>query len=162
MALWDLSREFARLEREMRRMLDDFWSGRRREALPGPKWAGPPAQREEGLVGTASVDLIDKKDTLIFRAQMPGLKKKNIKLSVTEDDISVLGKIERAKEEKDEDYYCCERTYSSWQRTIPLPVKVKSDQVKAEYQDGILEVTLPKTEEAKVKPKPRAREIKIE
>ncbi|TET08173.1 Hsp20/alpha crystallin family protein [Candidatus Aerophobetes bacterium] len=106
------------------------------------------------------MDLIDKKDALVFRAEMPGLKKKDIKISVTEDEISVSGKVERAKEEKEENYYCCERAYSSWQRTILLPVKVKAEQVKAKYQDGVLEVTLPKTEKAKAKPK--AKGIKIE
>jgi HSP20 family protein len=158
MAVWDPFREFARMEREMRRMFDDFWGGRGREALPGSRRAGLPAAREEGLIGTPAVDLVNKGDTLVLRSEMPGLKKKDIKVSVTENDISVSGKVERAKEEKEEDYYCCERAYSTWQRTIPLPVKVKSEQVKAKYQDGILEVTLPKTEKAKA----RGKEIKIE
>lgn len=129
-------------------------------ALPSPGTAALPARREEALVGTPSVDLIDKKDALIFRAEMPGLKKKDVKISVTEDNLMVSGKVERAKEEKEENYYCCERAYRSWERTVPLPVKIKSDKVKAKYQDGVLEVTLPKIEEAKKKPK--AKEIKIE
>ncbi|MBE0478755.1 Hsp20 family protein [Candidatus Aerophobetes bacterium] len=52
----------------------------------------------------------------------------------------------------------CERAYSTWQRTIPLPLKVKADAAKAKYENGILEVTLPKAEEAKAKRK----EIKVE
>lgn len=119
------------MEREIRRMFDDFWGGRGREALLGPRRAGLPAAREEGLIGTPAVDLVDKGDTLVLRSEMPGLKKKDSKVSVTENDVSVSGKVERAKEEKEEDYYCCERAYSTWQRTIPLPVKVKSEQVKA-------------------------------
>mgnify|MGYP001059219507 CR=1 FL=1 len=160
MAMWDPFREFARVEREMRRMFDDFWGrGIRREALPGPRGAGVPATKEQrGLIGTLAVDLVDKGDTLVLRSEMPGLKKENINISVTENDISISGKVGRAKEEKAEDYYYSERAYSAWERTIPLPVKVKSEQVKAKYQDGVLEVTLPKTEEAK-----RVRkEIKIE
>jgi len=119
------------MEREIRRMFDDFWGGRGREALLGPRRAGLPAAREEGLIGIPAVDLVDKGDTLVLRSEMPGLKKKDSKVSVTENDVSVSGKVERAKEEKEEDYYCCERAYSTWQRTIPLPVKVKSEQVKA-------------------------------
>jgi HSP20 family protein len=161
MAVWDPFRDLARIEREMRRIFDDFWGGpRRREALLGPGRPSLPTERAQALVGAPAVDLIDKKDALVFRAEMPGLKKKDIKISVTEDEISVSGKVERAKEEKEESYYCCERVYSSWQRTIPLPVKVKAEQVKAKYQDGVLEITLPKTEKAKAKPK--AKEIKIE
>ena len=89
---------------------------------------------------------------------MPGVKKDDIKISVTEDEISFAGKVERAKEEKDEDYYYCERAYSTWHRTIPLPARVKADAAKAKYENGILEVTLPKDEEAKAKRK----EIKVE
>lgn len=159
MPVWDPFRAFGRLEREMRRMFDEFRSrGSGLQAVPGPRGSVLPAEREVGLVGMPSVDLIDKENHLLFRAEMPGLKKKDIKISVTEHDISVSGKVERAKEEKEEDYYCCERAYSSWQRTIPLPVRVKSEEVKAKYQDGILEVTLPKTEEAKEK----AKEIETE
>jgi len=159
MAMWDPFREFARVEQEMRRMFDDFWGrGIRREALPGPRGAGVPATKERGLIGTPAVDLVEKGDTLVLRSEMPGLKKENINISVTENDISISGKVERAKKEKAEDYYYSEGVCSAWERTIPLPVKVKSEQVKAKYQDGVLEVTLPKTEEAKRKRK----EIKIE
>jgi len=158
MAIWDPFREFSRLEREMRRMFDEFWGGRGKEALPGVRRTVLPAEREKGLVGTPVADLVDKGDTLVLRSEMPGLKKQNIHISVTENDISVSGKLEKAEEEKAKDYYYSERAYSSWERTIPLPVKVKSEQVKAKYEDGILEVTLPKAEEAKAKRK----EIKVE
>jgi HSP20 family protein len=160
MPVWDPFREFDRLEREMRRMFDNFWGGRRGFALPGPRRTALPAERAEGLVGSPAVDLIDKKDSLIVRAEMPGLKKKDVKVQVTDDDITVSGKIERTKEEKEENYYCCERAYSAWERTMPLPTEVKADEVKAKYEDGILEIILPKTEPAKAKPK--VREIKIE
>ncbi|MBC7189642.1 Hsp20/alpha crystallin family protein, partial [Candidatus Aerophobetes bacterium] len=111
-----------------------------------------------GLIGTPPVDLVDKGDSLVLRSEMPGVKKEDIKISVTEDEITISGKVERAKEEKEEDYYYAERAYSSWQRTIPLPVKIKSDAAKAKYENGVLEVTLPKAEEAKAKRK----EIKVE
>lgn len=157
--VWDPFREFSRIEREIRKMFDDFWGERRRWGiLPAPRRTEVPAEREEGLIGTPPVDLIDKGDTLILRSEMPGVKKDNIKISVTEDDISISGKVEKAKEEKEEDYYYCERAYSSWQRVIPLPVKVKAEKAKAKYQDGILEITLPKAEEAKAKRK----EVKVE
>lgn len=147
------------MEREMRTMFDDFWGrGIRREALSGPRGAGVPAPRERGLIGTPAVDLVDKGDTLVLRSEMPGLKKENINISVTENDLSISGKVERAREKKAENYYYSERAHGAWERTIPLPVKVKSEHVKAKYQDGVLEVTLPKTEEAKRKRK----EIKIE
>jgi len=159
MPRWDPFREFVRMERDMRRMFDDFWrGGMRREALSGPRRAQLPARQEEALVGTPTVDVVDKKDKLILRSEMPGAKKENIKISVEEDNISISGKVEREKEEKKEDYYYSERAYSAWERTIPLPVKIKPDDVKATYKNGVLEVTLPKAKEAKAKVK----NIKIE
>jgi HSP20 family protein len=159
MAVWDPFRELSRIEREIRKMFDEFWGERRRWGLlPALRRVELPAEREEGLIGTPAVDLIDKGDTLVLRSEMPGVKKQDIKISVGEDNISISGKVERKKEEKEEDYYCCERTYSAWQRTIPLPLKVKSEQAKATYQNGVLEITLPKVEEARAKKK----EIKVE
>jgi len=140
-------------------MFDDFWAGRaRREALPGSGRAQLPAERDEALVGTPTVDIVDKKDKLVLRSEMPGAKKDNIRISVEEDSIHISGKVEWEEEEKKEDYYYSERAYSAWERTIPLPVQIKPDDVKTTYKNGVLEVTLPKAEEAKAKVK----EIKIE
>lgn len=160
MAIWDPWREFSRMEREMRRWFDELWGIRERvgRRLPSPKRAGIPAEREEAAIGTPPVDLIDKEDFLILRSEMPGVKKENLKISVTDDEVSLSGKIEQKKEEKGENYYYAERAYSGWERTIPLPVRIQSDKAKAKYQNGVLEITLPKAEEAKKKRK----ELKIE
>lgn len=159
MATLNPLREFSRLDREISRMFDDFWGETRGWGLlPALTGTRVPAKREEGLVGSPAVDLVDKGNNLILRSEMPGVKKGDIKLSLTEDNISISGKVEKTKEEKKEDYYYAERAYSSWQRTVPLPVKVKSDAAKAKYEKGVLEVTLPKAEEAK----PKTKEIKVE
>lgn len=158
MAIWDPFKELSRMEREMRRLFDDLWGERRRVALPGRGKAELPAEREEGLIGTPPVDLVDKGDNLVLRSELPGVKKDDIKISVTENDISISGKVEKKKEKEEENYYYAERAYSSWQRTIPLPLRIKSDAAKAKYEDGVLEITLPKTEEAKAKRK----ELKVE
>ncbi len=95
--------------------LCDIIAGERRkgEALPSPKGTELPAAREKALIGTPAVDLVDKGDALVLRSEMPGLEKKNISVSVTEDNISISGKVERAKEEKEENCYYSERAYSS-------------------------------------------------
>jgi len=97
-------------------------------------------------VGTSPVDLIDKEDFLLLKSEMPGVRKDNIKISVTDDEVTLSGKVERKKEEKEENYYYSERAYNAWQRTIPLPVGIKSDKAKAKYENGLLEITLPKAE----------------
>lgn len=160
MTFWDPFGDLFRIEGEMNRMFDDFWRGglRGRRQLAAPGRAGVPAEREETLVGVPNADLIDRKDALVIRAEIPGVSKENIKVDVTDERISISAKMEREKEEKKEDYYWRGRTYGAWQRSFPLPVRVKSEKAKASYKDGILEVTLPKTEEEKKK----KRELKIE
>ena len=157
MARWDPLREITRMEEEIRRMFDRLWDERSRwEFLPAPTRGRLAVEKEEGLVGTPAVDLVDKGNRLVLRSEMPGVTKNDIKVSVTEDSITISGKVEKKEEEKKEDYYFCERAYSSWRRTLPLPVKVKPDGAKAKYENGVLEVVLPKAEETKKK------EVKVE
>jgi len=155
MALWDPFRDFTQLEREIGKMFDDFWGSQKRglDRLPAPDKTGVPTEKGEELRGIPATDLIDKKNSLVLKAEMPGVEKKDIKVTVTDDEISISGKAQREKEEKGQDYYCCERSYGNWRRTVPLPVKVKSGEAKAHYNNGVLEVTLPKSEEAKEKRK---------
>ena len=158
MAMWDPWREFSRMEREMRRWFDELWGIKERVEgkLPSPERAGLPMGRRE-LVGTPPVDLIDRGDSLVLRSEMPGVKKENLKVSVTEDEVSISGKVERTREAEKENYYYAERSYSAWQRRVPLPVKVHSDKAKAKYEDGVLEIILPKVEETK-----KGKELEIE
>jgi len=160
MVLWDPFRDLYRMERDIGRMFDEFWTGRVKgeKQLPAPERAKVPAESEKGFTAVATADLIDKKDALVIRAEIPGVAKDNIKVNVTEDRVDVSARLERKKEEKEENYYCCERIYGAWQRSFSLPERVKSEQAKAKYKDGVLEITLPKTEEEKKK----KRELKIE
>jgi len=158
MAMRDPWREFSRMEREMRRWFDELWGIKERAEgrLPSPEKAGLPVGRRE-LVGTPPVDLIDRGDSLILRSEVPGVKKENLKVSVTENEVSISGKVERKREAEKENYYYAERSYSAWQRRIPLPVKVDSGKAKAKYEDGVLEIILPKVEGTE-----RRKELEIE
>ena len=159
MAVWDPFREFAKMEQEMRKFFDELWGERQRwSALPGPRSAALPAEKTEGTVGTPLVDLVNGDKEFVLRSEMPGVNKNDIKITVSEDSVSISGKVEKKKEEKKENYYYTERAYSSWERTIPLPEKVKSDSAKATYSNGVLELTLPKVEETH----PKKREITVE
>lgn len=103
MALWDPLRDFSRMEQEIRRMFDDFWSDRKRWGiLPGPRRAEVPTEREGTLVGTPRIDVVDKGGTLVLCSEMPGVKKDDIKITVTEDRVNIAGKVEKVKEEKEE------------------------------------------------------------
>jgi len=148
------------MERDIGKMFDEFWTGKVRggRELPAPERAKVPLEREKEFTAVATADLIDKKDALVIRAEIPGVAKDNIKVNVTEDRVDVSARLERKKEEKEDNYYCYERTYGAWQRSFSLPERVKSERAKAKYKDGVLEITLPKIEEEKEKKK----ELKIE
>ena len=98
-----------------------------------------------------ALDVYEDKDHVYVRAELPGMKKEDIDLSLHNGSLSISG--ERRAEEKnnDSEVYRSERFFGRFQRTVTLPSAVAVDQVKAQYRDGILTVTLPKSEEAKPK-----------
>jgi len=100
---------------------------------------------------TPAVDLYEDKDNVFVKAELPGMKKEDIEVSFHNGTLSLSG--ERKSEEKHEDaeVYRSERFFGRFQRTVTLPTPVAADKVKAQYKDGILTITLPKTEEAKPK-----------
>ena len=97
---------------------------------------------------TPAFDIFEDKDNLVVKAELPGMKKEDIEISLHDGSLSISG--ERKSETKNEDaeVYRSERFFGRFQRTVSLPTQVNSDKVKAQYKDGILTVTLPKTEEA--------------
>jgi HSP20 family protein len=98
---------------------------------------------------TPPVDLYEDKDNVYVKAELPGMKKEDIEVSFHNGTLSLSG--ERKSEEKHEEaeVYRSERFIGRFQRTVTLPTPVAADKVKAQYKDGILAITLPKTEEAK-------------
>ncbi len=100
---------------------------------------------------TVPIDLFEDKDSFIVRAELPGMKKEEIDLSLHDGSLSISG--ERKSEEKyhEAEVHRAERFVGRFQRTISFAAPVSADKVRAQYKDGILSVILPKTEEAKPK-----------
>ena len=98
-----------------------------------------------------SVDIYEDKDSFVVKAELPGMKKEDIDVSLHDGTLSISG--ERKSEEKLEnaEVYRSERFFGRFQRTVTLPATVDAGSIKAEYKDGVLTVTLPKAEEAKPK-----------
>ncbi len=105
----------------------------------------------EGGEWSPLVDVIDKKDNILVKAELPGVDKKDVKISLGENTLTIRGERKEEKEIKKEDYYCCERAFGAYSRTIALPVEVDKTKAKATFKNGILEITLPKKEEIKPK-----------
>lgn len=100
-----------------------------------------------------TVDIFEEGGDVIVKAELPGIEKKDIDVTLTENTITIAG--EKRKEEKVEkkNYYKLERSSGSFSRFCRLPAAVKTDLAKAQFKNGILEVRVPKTEEAKRKEK---------
>lgn len=113
----------------------------------GPSWLPRVKFPEMGVV-TPDVDIFEDGNDVVVKAEMPGMKKENIEVNLTDDMITVSG--EKKKEEKVEkkDYYRVERSYGSFTRSFKLPKDVESDKAKATFKDGVLEIRVPKTAEA--------------
>jgi HSP20 family protein len=131
-------RPFRELE-EWERRFDDMF-GRPLLRLPVEERGWMPA-----------VDVFEKADKFVVKAELPGMKEDDIDVSVVGDTLSIKGEKKTETEIKDEDYYRCERSYGSFYRSIPIPSNVDANKIEASFEDGVLEVALPKS--AKVKPK---------
>jgi len=100
---------------------------------------------------TPALDMYEDKDNLYVRFELPGMKREEIDLALHDGTLSITGERKGEANVKDAEVYRAERFFGRFQRTVTLPTPVVVDKVKAQYQDGILSITLPKAEEAKPK-----------
>jgi HSP20 family protein len=127
---------FAVLRGELDRLFDSSFAPAFRTPGSSNRW-------------TPALDLYQDKDQFTVVAELPGLKKEDIELSLHDGVLTISG--ERKQEKKGEEGYKNERFFGRFQRSVTLPSSVDGDKVRATYQDGILKVVLPKAEEAKPK-----------
>ena len=123
---------------EIDRMFSDFGFGRR--ALTSRELS---RETTSGAIWAPEVEVIQKANELIVRADLPGLKKDEVSVEVTDNAIVVQGERRREREEEHEGLYRSERSYGSFSRVIPLPEGAIVDQAKATFRDGVLEITMP-------------------
>ena len=135
--------EFDRIRREMDRLWDSFLEGRpMRRAGDGGEWL-------------PSIDVSETKSDLVIKAELPGMDPKDIDISMNNGFLTIKGEKKHEREEKDENYQLVVRSYGSFTRSVRLLREVQSDKITASFKNGVLRLTLPKSEEAKKK------EIKI-
>lgn len=134
---------FRELE-EMERRFDEVFG---RSLLPSI-WRHLPMEQ---MVWAPAIDVFEKGDKLVVKAEVPGMKEDDIHVSVEGDMLTIRGEKKTESEVKNEDYYRCERSYGSFLRSVALPSTVDASKIEADYEDGVLEVTLPKKPEVKPK-----------
>jgi HSP20 family protein len=109
-----------------------------------------PLSRATEFLGWApAFDVYEEKDNYVVKAELPGLKKEDINVSLHDGDLVISGERKHDTKSEGTEVYRAERFFGKFQRTVSLPPAAAANNVKAEYKDGILTVTLPKSEEAK-------------
>lgn len=98
---------------------------------------------------TPHIDVIDRDDEVVVKAELPGVDKKDLDISMTQNTVTIKGRTSHEEKEEKGDYYRCEITRGSYTRTLSLPADVDEDKARAAFKDGILELTLPKLKKSK-------------
>lgn len=128
------------LRNAMDRLLEDWETGMEVEPFTEEMWAG-------GFV--PQVDVTETENEIQVACELPGLEQKDIRLNLTQDNLTISGEKKQEKEEKKKNYYRHERSYGSFRREIPLLAGIDKSKVRAIFKNGVLKITLPKSKEAK-------------
>lgn len=134
---WDPFREIVSLRDELDRLFDSVFGRLPRERAE-TYWAPP-------------LDIEENDESIVVRAELPGMNKDDIKISLSDDTLTIAGERKMESEKKGKTYYRMERAYGKFQRTVTLPAEVEGEKAKASYKAGVLELVLPKSEKSKAK-----------
>ena len=125
----------ARLHHEMDDLFDGFFRGLDRPFLGYKAWP--------------AIDVAEQEDAIIVRAEVPGCKAEDVDISVYGNTLTISGEKKLTEEKKEKDYYHVESTYGSFRREVTLSTEVDQGKIDATCKDGVLNITLPKSEKAK-------------
>lgn len=122
--------EMRAIQDRMNRLMEDFEDTFEKEVPPG--------------TAVPMADVMETDEALVVVMDLPGMDKKDVEISISEDELTVKAVREEEEEKEKERYYSRERTFAYFERKVKLPVEVKAEEAKAKLKDGVLEVTLPK------------------
>ena len=138
-----LEKNFRELERRLEEAFSDGWR------FPS-RWEVPDWSRFSKLKFlTPRVDIVDRNDDILVRADVPGVKKDNLDVTLTDNTITIKGKTSEEKKEEIGDYFRSETMKGSFSRTMYLPSDVDGNRAESTFKDGMLEVIVPKLDKAK-------------
>jgi HSP20 family protein len=128
------------LHRPFSRLFDDFFLPRTTTEDGSLTWGWNPV-----------VDIYDNEDNIVIKAELPGVSKKDIEIDIKDRVLTLKGERSADNEVKEDNYYRRERTYGRFERSFTLPANVDPDKIKADYNDGVLKIEVPKPEDQKPK-----------
>jgi HSP20 family protein len=133
---WEPAREMMSLRDAMDRLFDDAFT---RPLSLRDGWSSP------------AIDMFQSDDEIIVKAALPGIKADEVQINVTGEVLTLKGEVKQDQEMKGKSWHIREQRFGSFERSIPLPTDVVADKAKADFENGILTITLPKAEEVKPK-----------
>ncbi len=140
---WDPFRDLITLREKMNRLFEEAFTSRGEEKdLVASTWS-------------PSVDIYETENALVLAAEVPGIDEKDIEIKIEDNTLSLKGERKFEKETKEENYHRIERAYGSFYRSFTLPHYIDQDKIKAEHENGVLKITMPK------KPELKPRKVKI-
>jgi HSP20 family protein len=127
--VWSPFRELERFRRDFDDLFERFLGGHVRSAAPGSLFPAVESYIEEGK--------------LVIKADLPGIDPKDVEVTITGRNLTLKGKREQSRQERNHQYFHREVTYGAFERTLTLPDSVSADDIKASYRNGVLELTMP-------------------
>jgi len=131
---WEPARDFMTLREAMDHLFDDAFT---RPLTLRDGWAAP------------AIDMYQTDDEIVVKAALPGFKTDDVQINITGEVLTLKGEVKQQGEKKERAWHIREQRWGSFERSIALPTEVMSDKAKAEFENGILTVTLPKAEDVK-------------
>lgn len=145
---WEPVRELHTMQNEMNRLFNTFFDS------PTPSNGGGHAVARRWI---PAMDVVETEDHFVLRADLPGLSESDVKIEVEDNVLTVSGERKSEHEQKGEGYYRVERAFGSFSRSLTLPEGIDADSIQASFDNGVLEVRIPKPEQ----PKPRKVQISL-
>lgn len=133
---WEPVREMMTLREAMDRLFDDAFT---RPLSLRDGWSAP------------AIDMYQTDEDIVVKASIPGFKAEDVQISITGDVLTLKGELKHEEENKEKAWHMREQRWNSFERSVALPTEVTSDKAKAEFENGVLTITLPKAEEVKPK-----------
>ncbi|HKY54726.1 MAG TPA: Hsp20/alpha crystallin family protein [Anaerolineales bacterium] len=133
---WEPAREIMTLREAMDRLFDDAFTR--------------PLSIRDGFTSPA-IDMYQTDDEIVVKASLPGFKADDVQINITGDVLSLRGEMKHEEEKKEKAWHMREQRWGSFERSVVLPTNVVANQAQADFENGILTITLPKAEEAKPK-----------
>ena len=136
---WEPMRDMVTLRDAMDRLFDD--------AFTRP-WGLTDSGRG---IGMPAVDMYQTDNDIVVKTAVPGMNPEDVQISVTGDSLTLKGELKQDNDDRQKAYHIREQRWGSFERTLTLPTEVKADKAQAEFENGVLTITLPKAEEVKPK-----------